>query len=158
MVIAILYGGLRYLKSEKMKELEEIATADSLNVPLSEKDSLKLALTEYEERASGSEMKADSLQNLLTEKEKKAQQEKARLEKLAAKSIEETDLKEKARAMAKTFEKMKVKQIAPILDNLDDETVMLIYKETGNRFKKNILLAVNEKRAAMITKTFINRN
>lgn len=158
MIIGILYGGLRYLKEAKIKELEELANIDSLQVPLSEEDSLKMVLEEYEEKVAGAESAVDSLQTVLTEKEKKAQQEKTRLEKLAQKNQQQKGLTEKARAMAKTFEKMKVNQIAPILNNLDDETVMLIYKETGNRFKKNILLAVNEKRAAMITKTFINRN
>ncbi len=64
--------------------------------------------------------------------------------------------KEKIISMAKTFEKMSIKQISPILRNLDDKTVLMIYTNTGNRFKKNILLAVNEKRAALITKEFIN--
>ncbi len=53
---------------------------------------------------------------------------------------------------------MSVKQIAPILRNLDDNTLLQIYTNTGSRYKKNILIAINEKRAALITKEFINEN
>ena len=157
-VIGGLYGGLRYLNEQKKTELDELATSDSLSINMSYEDSLKMELNKIEQKAFGEKVKADSLQDVLNKKEKLTKEQNKKLNKLAENNEKESALAEKARTMAKTFEKMNVKQIGPILENLDDETVMLIYQETGNRFKKNILLAVNEKRAALITKTFINRN
>ena len=100
----------------------------------------------------------DSLHEVVTKTEKINSKQQEMLQKLDSEQETEMNKSDKAKAMAKTFEKMNVKQIAPILQNLDDETVMLIYRATSNRFKKNILLAVDEKRAALITNSFIHRN
>lgn len=62
----------------------------------------------------------------------------------------------RAKEMAKTLSSMKTKAMAPILNKLDDDTVVLIYKQTGKTARKNILLALNETRAAKITKKIIN--
>jgi len=184
-IIALTYGTLRYLRSEKDKALaeqeaeknksktenvqKEIAKEKEIpkenetpkeelkpenKKPLSEADSLKMIVELYKQEITGKESIVDSLQSVVQENNrivKKQQNETQKIDK-------EEEISEKARAMAKTFEKMSIKQIAPILQNLDDNTVFMIYKETSNRFKKNILLAVNEKRAAQITKEFIHKN
>ena len=53
--------------------------------------------------------------------------------------------------IAKTYESMKVKEMEPILAELDDQTVLDLYKFTGARNRKNILKALSSKRAAAIT-------
>jgi hypothetical protein len=159
MIIGIVYGALIYVKGEQQKVLAELAANDStftLEKPLSEADGLRKLIEKKEQEIVKKETIVDSIKN-----DAKTKIEVAKIEaiKEATKIAEENEAKakkKKALSMAKTFEKMSIKQIAPILNNLDDETVMMIYTNTGNRFKKNILLAVNEKRAAQITKEFIN--
>ncbi len=159
MIVGIVYGALIYVKGEQQKILAELAANDStftLEKPLSEADSLRKLIEKKEQEIVKKETIVDSIKN-----DAKTKIEVAKIEaiKEATKIAEENEAKakkKKALSMAKTFEKMSIKQIAPILNNLDDETVMMIYTNTGNRFKKNILLAVNEKRAAQITKEFIN--
>jgi flagellar motility protein MotE (MotC chaperone) len=159
MIIGIVYGALIYVKGEQQKVLAELAANDStftIEKPLSEADSLRKLIEKKEQEIVKKETIVDSIKN-----DAKTKIEVAKIEAIetATKIAEENEAKakkEKALSMAKTFEKMSIKQIAPILNNLDDETVMMIYTNTGNRFKKNILLAVNEKRAAQITKEFIN--
>jgi len=154
-IIALVYGALIYVKGEKEKVLAEMTDSDSTVVkskPLSETDSLKKVVEMKEQELTKKETKFDSLKN---ESKKQVQIAKKETKKEIA-GDNDNSKTEKARSMAKTFEKMSIKQIAPILNNLDDKTVMMIYVNTGNRFKKNILLAVNEKRAALITKQFIN--
>jgi flagellar motility protein MotE (MotC chaperone) len=156
-MIAVLYGSLVYLKGEKEKLLTELATNDStltVEKPLSESDSLRNVVEVKEIQLSNKETLFDSLKNDAKIKIEKA---KIKASEVASENMEK-EKNEKALSMAKTFEKMSIKQIAPILKNLDDGTVMIIYNNTGNRFKKNILLAVTEKRAALITKEFLNNN
>jgi septation ring formation regulator EzrA len=167
-IIALIYGTLRYLRSEKDKALAELEKEknkvqtesvqnDSLTAPakpLTKADSLTQIVDLYKKEITGKDSILDSLQNVVIEKSKIAQKQ----QKENQKSKKQEELAENARAMAKTFEKMSVKQIAPILENLDDGTVFMIYKATGNRFKKNILLAVKEKRAAQITEAYIHKN
>lgn len=160
-IVGGLYGTLKYMKHEQarvLKTLKENKNADSQAKPLSETDSLKLVVLSFKEDEAKRARKIDSLKTELSVKRRLSKKRKAIDEKLKKELAMAGDKQEKAKVMAKTFEKMKIKQIAPILLNLDDETVMLIYKQTGNRFKRNILLAINEKRAARITKNFINRN
>ncbi len=160
LLIGVTYGTLRYLRVQQEKVLEEVTAADSLGntKPLSEKDSLRLALNEYEEMLTGKQSKMDSLLDVLGSKDKQLSSKEEALEKLENMREEQNRKIDKAKEMAKTFEKMAVKEIAPILRNLEDDIVMLIYETTSNRNKKNILLAVGEKRAAAMTRQFINEN
>ncbi|KAA3617622.1 MAG: hypothetical protein D8M58_01310 [Calditrichaeota bacterium] len=154
-MIGIVYGALLYVKGEQQRVIAELAANDStftLEKPLSETDSLKKIVEMKEQEITKKETKLDSLKNDAKKQVELAKKEAVKI----AEEENDTMKQEKALSMAKTFEKMSIKQIAPILRNLDDQTVMMIYTNTGNRFKKNILLAVNEKRAALITKEFIN--
>ncbi len=158
--VGLIYESVKYLKEEQQRAFEEIAAHDStftLELPLSEADSLRMMLEQYQREIVLRDQKMDSLNNITKNSELEAQRAKAEAEKLALEKQAEIDKEEQARVMAKTFAKMKVNQIAPILKNLDDNTILLIYRHTGNRFKKNILLAMNEKRAAALTKNFITQ-
>ncbi len=158
--VGMFYQAVKYLKEEQQKAFAEIAAHDStftLELPLSEADSLRLMLENYQKEIARRDQKMDSLTNITKNSELEAQRAKAMAEKLALERQAEIDKEEQAKVMAKTFSKMKVNQIAPILKNLDDATILLIYRHTGNRFKQNILLAINEKRAAALTKNFITQ-
>lgn len=156
----LAYEAVMYVKEEQQRAFEEIAAHDSTftwEKPLSEADSLRLMLEEYQKQIALRDQKMDSLSNVVNNSVQQAEKAKAMAEQLELEKQAGEDREKKAMIMAKTFSKMKVAQIAPILKNLDDETVLLIYKHTGNRFKKNILLAMNEKRAAALTENFITQ-
>jgi len=161
LMVGLFYGALKYVKNEQAKVFKALAETDSSFTeegPLDETDSLKKVIAQIQTEVVKRDQKVDSLNSVLSSKLSITKKQKEIAEKLKNKLNRASDKNKKAKEMAKTFEKMKIKQIAPILRNLDDETVILIYKETSNRFKQNILLAINEKRAASITKNFINRN
>lgn len=161
LMVGILYYSIVYVKEEQQRIFNELAELDStftLEKPPSELDSLKLVLQEYQDALKQKEDKIDSLGTANESKDKIVAEHNKVVDKKQQREAERQRQLEQAKTMAKTFEKMKVGEISPILRNLDDDTVMLIYKETSNRFKKNILLAINEKRAAVITKDFITKN
>lgn len=53
--------------------------------------------------------------------------------------------------LAKTYETMKTEEIRPILENVDDETVIAIYENMSSRSRKTIMKALSKERAAKIT-------
>ena len=53
--------------------------------------------------------------------------------------------------LAKTYESMKVDEMKPILANLDDQTIIQLYRNISSRIRKNLLMALNSQRAAQIT-------
>ncbi|MDP8237827.1 MAG: SPOR domain-containing protein [Candidatus Hatepunaea meridiana] len=53
--------------------------------------------------------------------------------------------------LAKTYETMKTGEMKPILENVDNETVLAIYNNMNSRTRKNILMALPKKRASAIT-------
>lgn len=70
-------------------------------------------------------------------------------------AIKKTNMEEKEanlKSLAKTYEAMKLKDMASILKNVDDNTVMRIYFEMKPKKRQNILLALDNKRAANITR------
>jgi len=163
-VLALLLAGsyysLKHIKETKQVLLEEFLIQDSLaqvDIPLSPMDSLKLVVENMKDELTGKSTELDSVKNEIPKQVASAKEEITKT--MEEKNVEKENEAEAANAkhMAKTFENMSIKQIGPILNNLDDVMVFKIYKQTGNRFKKNILLAVNEKRAAMITERFITQ-
>ena len=156
-ISGLVYGGLVYLNMEKQELQKQMAIADS-TLFLNPEDSLKAQLEEYEALLRQKEFVADSLAQLVMQQDKEIKNKSESLVLLQEINSAQSEKIAKAKDMAKTFEKMDIKEISPILRNLDDEVVMLIYEATGNRFKKNILLALNEKRAAALAKQFIKEN
>ncbi|MBC8198044.1 MAG: hypothetical protein H8E60_09175 [Candidatus Marinimicrobia bacterium] len=70
-------------------------------------------------------------------------------------AIKKTNMEEKEanlKSLAKTYEAMKLKDMASILKNVDDNTVMRIYFEMKPKKRQNLLLALDNKRAANITR------
>ena len=94
----------------------------------------------------------DSLKQM-AEKSSELEQE---IKKLTAELKGSKDRKARAKDMAKTLSSMKAKTMSPILNKLDDKTVMLIYEQTSKTLRKDILAALKEDRAARITNKLIN--
>ena len=70
-------------------------------------------------------------------------------------TVKKTNMEEKEdnlKSLAKTYEAMKLKDMASILKNVDDNTVMRIYFEMKPKKRQNLLLALDNKRAANITR------
>ena len=70
-------------------------------------------------------------------------------------TVKKTNMEEKEAnliSLAKTYEAMKLKDMASILKNVDDNTVMRIYFEMKPKKRQNLLLALDNKRAANITR------
>tara|TARA_B100001029_G_C15028153_1_gene435048 strand:+ start:577 stop:1257 length:681 start_codon:yes stop_codon:yes gene_type:complete len=70
-------------------------------------------------------------------------------------NIKQANIEEKQenlKSLAKTYEAMKLKDMASILKNVDDNTVMRIYFEMKPKKRQNLLLALDQKRAANITR------
>lgn len=53
--------------------------------------------------------------------------------------------------LAKTYETMKTEEMRPILENVDDDTVIAIYENMSSRSRKTIMKALSGERAAKIT-------
>ncbi|MAJ44975.1 MAG: hypothetical protein CMF96_09580 [Candidatus Marinimicrobia bacterium] len=69
-----------------------------------------------------------------------------------AKKVDLEEKQENLKSLAKTYEAMKLKDMASILKNVDDNTVMRIYFEMKPKKRQNLLLALDQKRAANITR------
>ena len=70
-------------------------------------------------------------------------------------TVKQENLEEKEenlKSLAKTYEAMKLKDMASILKNVDDNTVIRIYFEMKPKKRQNLLLALDNKRAANITR------
>ncbi len=119
---------------------------------LTEKDKLTVQIEKYKKILLQKDAKIDSLQTIALAKEKLEQE----VEKLNLLLKGKTDKEARAKEIAKTLSSMKVKSMAPILKKLDDDTIILIYKQTGKTARKGILLALSEDRAARIAKKMIN--
>jgi len=95
---------------------------------------------------------SDSLENELSTKsalvyryEKTIEDLKKQLEMY---TVRENSIKE----LAKTYEAMTPEEIAPILSNVDDNTIINIYFNMTSRKRQNILRALPSDRAARLTK------
>jgi flagellar motility protein MotE (MotC chaperone) len=61
-----------------------------------------------------------------------------------------------AKEMAKTYESMKITEMQPILEKLEDHTILELYSNISSRNRKNILMALSAQRAARITQKLVN--
>ncbi len=126
-----------------------------LKKKISEIDSLEGELRKRDSTIAVRENVVDSLNNLLSDQASLVQNQKSELQKMNASVRTQTENEARAKEIAKTFESMKVVEISTILNKLDDETVRMIYQNTGSRYKKNILLALSPSRAARLTKDML---
>ncbi len=118
-------------------------------------DSLQTELKSARENMVSQSKLIDSLNTVIAGFDQILQRKDAQLEKFAFRRQSAEKREEKAKKIAKTFESMKPKEMSAILKNIDDNTVMAIYRNMNNRFKKNLLLALSSKRAAKLAENYI---
>ena len=59
---------------------------------------------------------------------------------------------ENLKSLAKTYESLKIKDMSAILKNVDDDTVIRLYFQMKAKKRQNLILALDQKRAANITR------
>ncbi len=141
---------------EQVTQLRKGLPAMEVNRIMNKVDSLFTLIYRYEGQHKKNTAKIDSLSRLLEKERQEAAGFTSVIEKLKKQIAEKQSKEENARELAKTFSDMKVKQLAPILNKLDDETILLIYGQMRKTARKDLLLALNEKRAAGIAEKLIN--
>jgi len=109
------------------------------------------AINNYKAKLIAKDQQIDSLKQIAAEKDKLV----AEVARLNAIVNGISDQSARAKEIAKTLSSMKPKAMAPILKKLDDDTIILIYQQTGKPSRKDILLALSDSRAAKITKKLI---
>ncbi len=60
-----------------------------------------------------------------------------------------------AKSIAKTLSSLKPKEMAKIVSNLDDHTVILIYSQMSNSARSQLMAALDSRRAARITQRML---
>lgn len=100
----------------------------------------------------------DSLKKLLTSQETNLKDKENQIEKLNENLAKKTSQEENAQNLAKTFASMKTNEMRPILKNIDDKTIRMIYENVNSRMRKNFLLALTPQRAASLTKQLAAAN
>ncbi len=117
-------------------------------------DKLKMEIDKYQQMLKKQKVTIDSLEQIAQVKTKLEQE----VERLNTLLKGKSDKEARAKEIAKTLSSMKTKAMAPILQKLDDDTIILIYQQTGKTARKDILLALSESRAAKIANKLINSN
>ena len=124
-----------------------IQTRDSL---LAERDSLQLVV-------GARDASVDSLGRLLALRDadvkvldETVQQKDAEIE-----ALRQVDVN--AQEMARTFATMTLDELTPIVDKLNDQVVLDIYKHTTNKRRKFLLSALGDDRAARMTNRLVKK-
>jgi len=133
---------------------EQLAWIENLQ---KQRDSLQVAADSLKKRLNAELQLNDSLSASLARLSLTTQSQEQALTTLTGEKETRASREEKAAEMAKTFSSMALKEMAPIVSNLDDRTIIDIYNKMSSRTKKNILLALDDKRAANITEKLISQ-
>lgn len=115
-------------------------------------DSLRQRTKRLEKDLFVSRVMLDSMrQQLVTKNELIKEYEKTVSE--LRKELEMLERREEGiKELAKTYEAMKPSELKPILEKLDDRTIVDIYFNTSARKRQNIMKALSPDRAARVTK------
>jgi len=159
-LITVIFSVMLFLNPPVPKDKEKAAGASKETVDylkkkkgkLSKIEALTVKVAELEEALVLKNTEIDSLSQIALEKELVSKE----LAKLNAQMEATTSRSSRAKDIAKTLSAMKSKSMSPILNKLDDSTVILIYNQTSKTARKGILLALSDDRAARITKKLIN--
>ncbi len=144
--------------SEPVKVYSEVSTDSTRTVPkkkapkMTPVDSLQSIVNQLTGDLFFTRVTVDSLNEQLGQKEELIEGYNSQIEALEKSVQTLKDKKVSLRDLAKTYETMKVSEIRPILEKVDDETIMALYRHMGSRTKKNLIQALSGVRAAQITK------
>ncbi len=114
-------------------------------------DSLKTLIDSLRSTIFFDKLEYDSVNQVLAYQQGLISEYKSSLEKASSQLNQKAQTSAKLQELAKTYESMKIADMQPILAELDDKTVLDLYKYTGARNRKNLLKALSSKRAAAIT-------
>ncbi|HDR05883.1 MAG TPA: hypothetical protein ENN84_11655 [Candidatus Marinimicrobia bacterium] len=114
-------------------------------------DSLTATINELNSKLFFSGLIEDSLKEVLDFNQSVIEQYKKQVEQLGKKVNEKQKVGANISEIAKTYESMKIEEMRPIFERLDDETVIGIYQNVSSRNRKKILQALSHNRAAAIT-------
>jgi len=166
LVIFVVFSVLKMSEPEKKQ-----ATVSSSGSPKSKKvndkytknlekkyKNLQKELTTIKKDIGKSSSVIDSLQKILASKESSLSEQKNQIEKLSESLTQKETQEKSAQDLAKTFSSMKTDEMRPILKNIDDRTIRMIYENVNSRMRKNFLLALTPQRAASLTKQLAAAN
>jgi len=127
-------------------------TASSPVGTMSIRDSLKNIIKQNTGDYFFLKITVDSLYEQLNIKNELVENQLAQIE-LLVKQVKNAEQKRQfLKELTKTYETMKVTEIRPILEKLDDATIIALYKNMSGRTRKNIINGLSSDRAAQITK------
>ena len=112
---------------------------------------LKIELDQASTTIARGEQSIDSLNTELTFRTLEVNTLKNYLDESNRQMLAESQKKTSMKELAKTYDTMKPDEFRPILVNVDDNTLVSLYRNMSSRNRKNILLALSKDRAAHIT-------
>lgn len=117
----------------------------------SEIDSLNNKIEKLNSDLFFSNLNNDSLREQTKFKNNLIEQYKKNINILNKNLLAATKTKVSIQELAKTYDTMKTEEMRPILEKVNDRTVIAIYKNMNSRKRKDILKALSSERAAAIT-------
>lgn len=117
----------------------------------SEIDSLNNKIEKLNSDLFFSNLNNDSLREQTKFKNNLIEQYKKNINILNKNLLAATKTKVSIQELAKTYDTMKTEEMRPILEKVNDRTVIAIYKNMNSRKRKDILKALSSERAATIT-------
>ena len=137
---------LNELPEQISNEMKKTANSKSTRT-----DSLRSNKSEPSDELILSESANDSLLEKIKFMDKLIKGYKKTVDQLNEDIIANNNQSVSVKELAKTYESMKTEEMRPILKNVDNETVLSIYKNMNSRTRKNLLIALSDKRASKIT-------
>ncbi len=120
-------------------------------------DSLLTVIDVLQDSLKHQVLKTDSLQkavkSLQTEKENLNKEILSWRKKYSLASGQQME----AKSIARTLSSLKPKEMAKILANMDDHTIILIYSQMSNTARSALMAALDSKRAATITQKMLKK-
>lgn len=160
LLVGVIFTMLVYLEPIEKKVDHTTAKDQDITSPIikqkeTEIERLNFELDSLKNIYSQTMIRYDSLQNQLEFNDKLIREYRKTIDALNTEQSQKNQSIAKIIDLAKTFESMKVAEMEPILRNLDDQTIILLYENINPRSRKNLLMGVSASRAANITQKII---
>jgi len=130
------------VQSKKVSAPLEITARDSMLQIINQKDSIVLVQNQ----------KIDSLYLLLQTRADTIRDYRRSIQQLKQSMENYTTKGENIKNLAKSYEAMRIDEMKPILEKIDNQTIIKIYQQMSSRKQMKILQALSAERAAQITR------
>ena len=143
--------------NERQKKTPAAKAADTMppvRMPLVSnvnEDSLRNEITILKNIMTEKQKEIDSLTLVLKEKDDLAGSYQSQIDDLKEQMENDRTKDDNAKTLAKTFETMKVSEIARSVASLNDNALIRIYYKMNSRHRKNLLMALSSERASRLT-------